>query len=81
MITNHISLPDTRQVTVTNDSVVVDGRDISNLVVSAQLTVEAGAVTVLELDMIPDAVLYSGPVVVPEVPLDGIARLRKRLSR
>lgn len=35
-----------------------------------------GGVTIL-----PDTVLYSGPAVVPEVPLDGIERLRRRLGR
>ena len=29
----------------------------------------------------PDHILYSGSAVVPKVPLDGIARLRKRLGR
>ncbi len=29
----------------------------------------------------PDHILYSGSAVVPEVPLDGIERLRKRLGQ
>ena len=77
-----MSSRDTRQVTVTNDSVVVDGRDISNMVTEAVVYVTAdGYPPVLRLEMVPDELLYSGLTVVPEVPLDGIERLRKRLGR
>ena len=75
------SLPDTRSVTVTNDSVVVDGRDVSNMVTAVHFSLRPNSFPVVELEIAPDAVLYSGPAVVPEVPLDGIERLRKRLGR
>lgn len=75
------SLPDTRQVTITNHSVVVDGRDISHMVTGAHLTVSYNAYPVLELEIVPDAVLYSGSAMVPDLPLDGIERIRKWLSK
>ncbi len=75
------SLPDTRQVTITNHSVVVDGRDISDMATGLQLTMSGMALPVLELEAVPDAILYSGPAVIPKVPLDGIERLRQRLGR
>ncbi len=76
------SLPDTRSVTVTNDSVVVDGRDISNMVTAVDINVRAdGWPPQVVITAAPDHILYSGSVVVPEVPLDGIERLRKRLGR
>ena len=75
-----MSSPDTRQVAITNDSIVIDGHDIIHMVTSVQLTVTPNAV-VLELELVPDTVFYSGPAVVPKVPLDGIERLRKRLGR
>lgn len=37
------SLPDTRQVTVTNDSVVVDGRDITDITAFIYATLENAA--------------------------------------
>ena len=72
---------DTRSVTVTNDSVVVDGRDISHMVTAVDIRVRYNAFPVLELEVAPDHVLYSGTAVVPGVPLDGIERLRRRLGR
>ncbi len=73
-------LPDLRSVTVTNHSVVVDGRDISHMVTAVDIRVSPGA-TVLELEIVPDTVLYSGLAMVAEVPLDVIEPLRKRLGR
>ncbi len=75
------SLPDTHQVTITNNSVVVDGRDISHMVTGVRFSLSPNVVPVLELEIVPDAVLYSGPAVVPKVPLDGIERIRKWLGR
>ena len=76
------SLPDSRQVTVTNDSVVIDGRDITHMVHAVTLQVRAdGYPPRVVLTALPDTVLYSGPAVVPEVPLDGIERLRRRLGQ
>ena len=75
------SLPDPRQVTVTNDSVVVDGRDVSDMVTAVDIRVTHDAFPVLQFQVVPDVVLYSGSAMVPGVPLDGIARLRKRLGR
>ena len=71
----------TRSVVVTNDSVVIDGHDISNMVTAAQLTVTHVSFPVLPLELVPDEILYSGSALVPKVPLDGFARLRKRLGR
>lgn len=76
------SLPDTRQVTIIIDTVIIDGRDISNMVTGARFIISAyDAFPVLELEMDPDELLYSGPAIVPEVPLDGIERLRKWLGQ
>ncbi len=75
------SLPDTRQVVVTNHSVVIDGRDISHLVTAVDINVQAGSwLPQVVITAAPDHILYSGSAVVPEVPLDGIERLRKRLG-
>ena len=76
-----MSSPDTRQVVVTNDSVIIDGRDITHMVTGVHLTVTAGAVSVLELKLVPDEILYSGLAIIPRMPLNGIERLRKRLGR
>ena len=76
------SLPDTRLITITNDSVVVDGRDITDMVTAVDINVRSdGYPPRVWIAAIPDVVLYSGSAVVPKVPLDGIARLRKRLGR
>ena len=74
-------LPDTRQVTVTNDSVVIDGRDISNMVTAVDISVRHDSLPRVWIPALPDTILYSGVAVVPEPPLDGIERLRKRLGR
>ena len=73
-----MSSPDTRSITVTNDSVVVNGHDVSNMVTAVDIRVSYNT-TPVSVD--PDHILYSGSVVVPEVPLDGIERLRKRLGQ
>ena len=75
------SLPDPRQVTVTNHSVIVDGRDISDMVTAVDIRVTPEAFPVLNLQIAPDHILYSGRAMVPEVPLDGIERLRRRLGQ
>ena len=69
-----------RSVELTNNRVVVDGRDISNLVVAAQLDLHAGGHPILRLEAVPDKVLFVGVADVSGVPLDGIARLRTRLE-
>ena len=69
-----------RTVELTNTRVVVDGLDISHLVVAAQLELTPGWAT-LRLEAIPDEILYVGEADVSGVPLDGIARLRTRLAK
>ncbi len=55
-----------RTVELTDHSVVIDGRDVSNLVTGAQLTISAhDAWPVLDLTMLPDVVLYYGRAEVP----------------
>lgn len=75
------SLPDTRQVVVTNHSVVIDGRDITHMVTEVEMRVRPDSWPLVLITAAPDEILYSGSAVVPEVPLDGIARLRKRLGQ
>ncbi len=76
------SLPDPRQVTVTNHSVVVDGRDVSDMVTAVDINVRAdGYPPQVVITALPDAILYSGSAMVTGVPLDGIERLRRRLGR
>ncbi len=70
----------TRTVELTDHSVVIDGRDVSSLVTGTQLTITRQA-PILDLQLVPDAVLYSGSAEVSGVPLDGIERLRRRLGR
>ena len=71
-----------RSVELTDNSVVIDGRDISNLVTGVDLHIRADQPwPYLSIDMAPDAILYSGPAEVAGVPLDGIARLRERLRQ
>ena len=76
-----MSSQDTRRVVLTNDSVVIDGRDISHMVTGLQLTMSGMALPVLELETVSDEILYSGIAVVSGVPLNGIARLRQRLGQ
>ena len=69
-------------VVVTNDSVVIDGRDVSNMVTAVDINVRAdGYPPQVVITAAPDAVLYSGPAVVTDLPLDGIERLRRRLDQ
>ena len=66
---------DTRSVTVTNDSVIIDGRAVG---IRVQADGRPPRVVITGLS---DTVLYSGSAVVTGVPLDGIERLRKRLGQ
>jgi hypothetical protein len=83
-------MTDTRSVVVTNDSVVIDGCDVSNMVTAVDINVRAGGFPPrVWITATPGTVLYSGPAVVPDfdsyivadLPLDGIERLRQRLRQ
>ena len=76
MVENHMR--NLRHVELTNTRVVVDGHDISDMVVAAQLEVRATHHPILTLEAIPDEILFAGEAEVSGVPLDGIARLRAR---
>jgi hypothetical protein len=59
----------------------VDGIDLAPITRGATLILEAGAFPILQLEIHPDAVTYTGPAVVHRSDLDGIERLRARLNR
>lgn len=69
-----------RQVELTEQTVVVDGRDVSDWCRGYQLTINVGDAPRLVLDSIVGEVAYAGPAYVEDVPFDGIARLRERLG-
>lgn len=68
-------------VEITNRSVIIDSRDVSNMVSGVQFSLTPDDFPVLKLEIAVDEILYSGSAVVPKVPLDGIERLRHRLAR
>ena len=69
-----------RRVELSPNGVVIDGRDISNLVVAARVEISHNSFPVVQLDVLPDEFLFVGEAVVEGVPLDGIARLRRRFA-
>ena len=71
-------MSDLRLVELTNNRLVIDGQDISHLVVAARVDVRHDSFPILRLECVPDEVLFTGMAVVDGVPLDGIARLRAR---
>ena len=87
-MTNPTSLPPTEPDTTTHPVLLVDYDHLE-----PPIARHGGDITILPdpdftvgynttpIRLMPDSILYTGSVVVPVVPLDGIARLRRRLGR
>lgn len=65
-----------RHVELTQHSLIVDGRDISNMATGARVEVRAGAHPEVWITAVPDEILFAADAITHGVPLDGIERLR-----